>query len=185
MDDINKIQDVTKCKTVTIEDVEHQKLEFEQKIKKLQSNKSWVKKQVKDNMVSEPYHATIQIHLKCQQCGYTCLSYDIFTAHQNRYCYYSRYQVISRMGSLNNNESSKQKYWKHNNLVSLDTAVSDIHQVNNSIIAAVDQHASTRQSHILDNSMRQGILATIPRLSTSHIGQQTTKKTLRSLRVSL
>ena len=139
VDDISKIQDVTKCKTTTIEDFEHQKLEFEQNIKKLQSNKSWVKKQVKDKMVSEPYHAKIEIHLKCQQCGYTCLSYDIFTAHQNRYCYYSRYQVISRMGSLNNNESSKQKYLKHNNL---DTTV-------------------------------------------SHIGQQTTKKTLRSLRVSL
>ena len=74
------------------------------------------------------------------------------------------------MSSVNNNESSKQTH--------LDNTDSDIHHVNKSIAPPVNKHASLRQDHTRE------ILATIPRLSTAQIGQQTTKKTLRSLRLS-
>ena len=112
--------------------------------------------------MSEPYHANIDIHLKCLQCGYICPSYDILIAHQNNYCYYTRSRVSNRMALMNDKDSRKNSYQMHNNL---DTA-SDIH-------------------HSVDDNMGRRILAIIPRLSTTQVNQQTTKKSLRSLRVSL
>ena len=94
-DDVSHVQDIITCKTITNEEFERIDL-METGVEKV-SNQTIaddynIHRELKTNknQMNTLYIAKIEIHLKCQQCGYTCLSYDIFTAHQNRYCYYSR-----------------------------------------------------------------------------------------------